>query len=87
MAKLQEAVKNAGAQEIGAPVTSDQIDAIGKLQDIQERGRHHRTIIKAWKDQQEQDRKLRKWCANWLMGAMCLQVIAIYIIFVLETVS
>ena len=43
-----------GRREGGAPVTSEQVDAIGKLQDIRERGRHHRTIVNAWKQQQDQ---------------------------------
>ena len=34
-------------EKIGKPVTSAEIDEIGKLQDIQERSRHHRTIINA----------------------------------------
>jgi hypothetical protein len=82
-AKIQEAFAGAGVEKVGGPVTSEQIDAIGKLQDIQERGKHHRTIVAAWKQQQEQDRKLRKLFATWLMVAMSVQVVAIYVIFVL----
>jgi hypothetical protein len=79
----QEFVKSMGVVEVGEPVTSEQIDNIGRLRDIQERIKHHRTIVGAWKQQQDQDRKMRKLYANWLMGAMSAQVVAINIIFVL----
>lgn len=81
--KIQEAVEHAGVEKVGGPVTSDQIDAIGKFQDIQERGKHHRTIVNAWKQQQDQDRKMRKLFATWLMIAMSLQVAALQMIFLL----
>lgn len=70
-------------EKIGKPVTSAEIDEIGKLQDIQERSRHHRTIINAWKQQQDQDRKMRKTYATWLMVAMSGQIVGINIIFIL----
>jgi len=70
-------------EKIGKPVTSAEIDEIGKLQDIQERSRHHRTIINAWKQQQDQDRKMRKMYANWLMVAMSGQIVGINVIFIL----
>ncbi len=80
---IQQVAEKVGVLEVGEPVTSEQIDNIGKLQDIQERAKHHRTIVSAWKQQQDQDRKMRKLYANWLMGAMSVQVLAINIIFVL----
>jgi hypothetical protein len=74
----QKAVK-----KIGKPVTSEEIDEFGKLKDIHERSRHHRTIINAWKQQQDQDRKMRKMYATWLMVAMSGQIAGIYVIFIL----
>lgn len=68
----QKAVK-----KIGKPVTSEEIDEFGKLKDINERSRHHRTIINAWKQQQDQDRKMRKMYATWLMVAMSGQIAGI----------
>ncbi len=82
-AKIQQAIKAAGVVEVGAEVTSEQIDHLGKLQDIQERSKHRRTIVSVWKQQQDQDRKMRKTYANWLMGAMSVQVFAINVVFVL----
>ena len=82
-AKIQVVADKVGVVEVGGPVTSEQIDNIGKLQDIQERAKHDRTIVAAWKQQQDQDRKMRKLYANWLMGAMSIQVVAVSVIFVL----
>ena len=81
--KIQQAIKAAGVVEVGTEVTSEQIDNLGKLQNIQERAKHHRTIVAAWKSQQDQDRKMRKTYANWLMGTMSVQVFVINVIFVL----
>ena len=82
-ARIRQAAEKVGAVDVSEPMTSEQIDDFAKLQDIRERLKHHRTIVSAWKQQQEQDRKLRKLYANWLMCAMSAQVIAINIIFVL----
>ncbi len=82
-ANIQQAIKAAGVVEVGGEVTSEQVDNLGKLKDIQERARHRRTIVTAWKQQQDQDRKMRKTYANWLIGAMSVQVVAINVIFVL----
>lgn len=82
-AKNQQVAEQAGVEKVAGPVTNEQIDAIGKLQDIQERGKHHRTIVNAWKQQQDQDRKMRKLYATWLMIAMSAQVVAINVIFAL----
>jgi hypothetical protein len=82
-AEIQQVAEQAGVEKAGGPLTNDQIDAIGKFQDIQERGKHHRTIVNAWKQQQDQDRKMRKLYATWLMLAMSVQVVVVNIIFVL----
>jgi hypothetical protein len=82
-AKIQQVAEQVGVVEVREPVTSEDINNLGKLQEIQERVKHHRTIVSAWKQQQDQDRKMRKLYANWLMGAMSVQVIAINVIFVL----
>lgn len=80
--KIQQAIGGVEV-EIGGKTTSKQIDNLGKLQAIQERSKHRRTIISAWKQQQAQDRKMRKMYANWLIGIMSVQVVAINVIFVL----
>lgn len=51
--------------------------------DTLERVKHHRTIVNAWKQQQEQDRKMRGMYATWLMRVTTGQIIGINIIFVL----
>jgi hypothetical protein len=70
-------------EKVGKPVTSEDIDAIGKLREIEERRKRHRTIVGAWKQQQEEDRKMRKTFATWLMVVMSVQIIGINIIFIL----
>lgn len=82
-ASIQQVAEQVGVVEVGDPVTSEDIDNLGKLQNIQERTKHHRTIINAWKQQQDQDREMRKLYANWLIGIMSIQVVAINVIFVL----
>ena len=71
------------AEKVGKPLTSDEIADIGKLHDIQDRSKHHRTIVTAWKQQQEQDRKMRKIYATWLMIVMSCQIVGINTIFIL----
>ncbi len=82
-AKIREVAERVGVEEVREPVTNEQIDNIGRLQDIRERVKHHRTIVTAWKHQQEQDREMRKLYATWLMAAMSIQIVAINIIFIL----
>jgi hypothetical protein len=84
-AKIEEAIKQLGVQveQVGAPATSEQIDNLGKYRDMQERTKHHRTIIDVWKKQQDQDRETRKRYANWLMITMSVQAVVINLIFVL----
>ena len=81
--KIQEVAQRVGVEEVREPVTSEQINNIGKLQDIHERAKHHRTIVNAWKNQQDQDRKMRKLYATWLMVVMSIQIVAINVIFIL----
>ena len=82
-AAIQEAIDESSVVEVGGEVSSAQIDNLGRLQEIRDRAKHHRTIVAAWKSQQDQDRRMRKTYANWLMGAMSVQVVAINLIFVL----
>jgi hypothetical protein len=70
-------------QDVGKPVTSSDVDTFGKLRQIQDRSHQIRTIIKAWKDQHAQDRRMRERYATYLIVAMGLQAIAINVVFVL----
>ena len=80
---IQQLVDQVGIANGPDPTTSDQVDIFGKLRDIEERIKHQRTIINVWKQQQDQDRQMRKRYANWLIGVMIVQVVAINISFVL----
>jgi hypothetical protein len=70
-------------QDVGKPVTLSQVDTFGKLRQIRDRSHQIRTIVKAWKDQQAQDRKMRERYATYLIVAMGLQAITINVVFVL----
>lgn len=59
------------------------MDSYGKLRQIEDRSHQVRTIVKAWKDQQAQDRKMRERYANYLIAAMGLQALVVNVIFVL----
>lgn len=68
---------------IGDAVTPADIDAYGKWQDIRDQSYRLRTVLGAWKTQQNQDRTMRRHYANWLMLAMGFQIVAINIVFIL----
>ena len=55
------------AQNVSAPMSLSDVDSYGKLRHIQDRSHQIRTIVKAWKDQQTQDRKMRERYANYLI--------------------
>jgi hypothetical protein len=84
-AKIQEAIDQIGVEveKVGSPVTRGQVDDLGKLHDLRERGKHQRTIVNVWKQQQDQDRQMRKLYATWLMVAISVQVVAINVILIL----
>jgi hypothetical protein len=71
------------ATAIVGPVTSSDVDTYGKLREIEDRSHQVRTIIKAWKDQQTQDRRMREQYARWLMLAMAAQAFIINVVYVL----
>jgi hypothetical protein len=70
-------------KDIGRPVTSEDIDTYGRFREIEDRSHRVRAIVKAWNDQQTQDRKLRERYAHWLMLAMAAQAVVINLAFVL----
>jgi hypothetical protein len=70
-------------KDIGRPVTSEDVDTYGRLREIHDRSYRVRVIVKAWKDQQTQDRKMREQYARWLMLAMAVQAVVVNITFVL----
>jgi hypothetical protein len=58
-------------------------DLLDQLRENKERRRHQASIINAWRQQQIQDREMRRVYANWLMVVMSLQIVLINVIFVL----
>lgn len=80
--QVPESLKNL-VQNVGEPVSSADVDSYGKLRRIEDRSHQVRTIVKAWKDQQVLDRKMRERYANYLILAMGLQALVMNVIFVL----
>ncbi len=68
---------------IGEPVSPAEIDAYGKWRHIRDQSYRLRTVLSAWKTQQNQDRTMCRHYANWLMLAMGFQIAAINVVFVL----
>lgn len=77
--KLRDLVRDV----VSAPVSPSDVDSYGKLRQIQDRSHRLRTIVKAWKDQQTQDRKMRARYASYLIMAMGVQTLVVNIIFIL----
>lgn len=85
MAALSDLPKEYRAliEDIGRPVTPEDIDVYREWQRIKDETFRLRTVLKAWKDQQSQDRNLRSRYATWLMVALTIQMIAINVVYVL----
>ena len=69
--------------DVGAPVTPDDVDTYGKLQDIKDRSHWVRSIVNAWKNQQTQDRTMRKQYATCLMVALAIQIAIVNVVYIL----
>lgn len=70
-------------RSVGPRVSSRDVDTYGRLREIQDRSHRVRAIVKAWKDQQAQDRKLREKYAHWLLVALAVQAALANLAFVL----
>src|SRR5438105_3981457 len=80
--QVPDTLKNL-VQDVGKPVSSSDVDSYGKLRQIQDRSHQIRTIVKAWKDQQVQDRNMRERYATYLIVAMAMQALVVNGVFVL----
>lgn len=69
--------ENDRIQDIGDPVTEDDIRLHKERTEIEDRSFKLRTIINKWAEQHEADRKLRLKYAYWLLGALFFQIITI----------
>ena len=70
-------------KKMGKPVTSKDVDSYAKLQDVRDQSHRLRTFVRAWKDQQAQDRKMRERYANLLLWGMGIQTAFVNLIVVL----
>ena len=77
--QVPDTLKNL-VQDVGKPVSSSDVDSYGKLRHIQDRSHQIRTIVKAWKDQQAQDRRMRERYATYLIVAMGTQALIVNVI-------
>lgn len=65
------------------PTSPDEVSAYGRLREIHDRSYMVRAVVKAWKDQQTQDRALRERYAHWLIKALAVQAILVNAAFFL----
>jgi ABC-type transport system involved in cytochrome bd biosynthesis fused ATPase/permease subunit len=64
-------------------VKEEEIRLAGRAQAVKDKSRAVRTIVDAWKKQQEEERKLRARYATWLLLAMSFQVVCLIAAFFL----
>src|ERR1700722_9868247 len=68
-------------EKVGDPVSFSDVDTYVKLQNVRDQSHRVRTIVNAWKKQQEQERGMRGKYALALIIAMFVQGITINVIF------
>lgn len=67
-------------KEIGESVSPNEVDALLHAHD---RSYSIRAIVDAWARQQQEDRNLRRYYANWLVGIITAQLAIIYLVLFL----
>ena len=65
---------------LGPPVTSDQVDTYGRLQDIEARSKKAHVLLDAWERQHNEERNMRHVYAGWLLFALLLQMLFVNLI-------
>jgi hypothetical protein len=73
----EDSVDNVRSASEHAAADSDRVE------ENRERRRHHKTIISAWRQQQTQDRAMRRTYARWLMTVLSVQLVVIHVLFLL----
>jgi hypothetical protein len=68
---------------IGKRVTPEDVDDYVRKKETRDRSHYLRTWVTAWKEQQAEERKMRKSYASWLLRLMTGQILAINAIFIL----
>lgn len=69
-------------RELG-PVEPSDVDALLRLRDSDERLSRLRTLVRAWEEQQREERKLRRTYALLLIIILVLELLAIFVAFFL----
>lgn len=69
--------------KIGDPVSPSDVDTYAKLKNVLDQSHRVRTIVNAWKKQQDQERDMRGRYAFALIIAMMVQAVIINTIFLL----
>jgi hypothetical protein len=66
---------------VGTPVTSDEVDTYGRLQEIRDKSKKLSTILDAWERQHSEERKLRQTYAHWLLMGLFVQMLLVNVAF------
>ena len=74
---------NSLVKDVGDPVEPTDVDTFARWKETVDQSHRVRTIVNAWKKQQDQERTLRSRYALTLISAMLAQAAAINVIFIL----
>ena len=75
--------RNAGTVTDSRSLTELTAADSDRIEENRERRRHHKTIVSAWRQQQTQDRAMRRTYARWLMTVLSVQLFVIHVCFIL----
>jgi hypothetical protein len=81
--KTPDLSKNTGTVKDSRSLTELTAADTERVEESRERRRHHKTIVGAWRQQQTQDRAMRRTYARWLMTVLSAQLIVIHVCFIL----
>jgi hypothetical protein len=70
-------------EEVGEVITPEKVSLYKEVREVHQWHETERIRVAAWKEQQIQDREMRKNYATWLLIAMSFQVVAINVVYVL----
>jgi hypothetical protein len=68
--------------DVGAEVEPQDVDTYGRIREIEDKSHKLRTVLKAWGDQQDDERGLRREYAKKLIIAMFVQLAVVDVAFV-----
>jgi type VI protein secretion system component VasF len=71
-------------EEIGPPLlTAEQLEVHRGFTEVRDRSAKIREVLSAWSEQQREERTLRRRYANWLIGILSVEIVAIMVAFFL----